>query len=52
MKRAFYGDITATQAAVTEVLKNIPIIIYNNIIKYNKILSSVLLSLMETILNK
>ena len=53
MKGAFYNDIPVIQAAITEVLKSIPI--HNN--KKNLclrwlIIPNVLLCLMESILNK
>ena len=52
MKGGFYDDIPAIQAAVTEVLKNIPI---NDIKKSMHALvdlPNIVLSLMEPILNK
>ena len=52
MKGAFYDDIPAIQAAVTEVLKNIPINDIKKSIMRWLIVPNVVLSLMEPILNK
>ena len=52
MKGAFYDDIPAIQAAVTEVLKNIPINDIKNLCMRWLIIPNVVLSLMEPILSK
>ena len=52
MTGEFYDDIPAIQAAVTEVLKNIPINDIKNLCMRWLIVPNIVLSLMEPILNK